>query len=116
MFFILQTHPEYIAKLTRLVTQKEIDGLLQIVMFSLYGNQYENREEHLLLSMFEVCEGERGRGDRCVKCEGERGRGDMCSVWEREEGEIFVECVGERGRGESVRVKERERYMYVYRM
>lgn len=58
MFFILQTHPEYIAKLTRLVSQKEIDGLLQTVMFSLYGNQYENREEHLLLSMFEV------RGER----------------------------------------------------
>ena len=31
-----------------------IIGLLQIVMFSLYGNQYEDREEHLLLSMFEV--------------------------------------------------------------
>ena len=29
-------------------------GLLQIVMFALYGNQYENREEHHLLSMFEV--------------------------------------------------------------
>lgn len=24
-------------------------------MFSLYGNQYEAREEHLLLKMFEVC-------------------------------------------------------------
>ncbi len=54
LFLILQTSPEYIAKLTRLVSQKEIDSLLQIVMFSLYGNQYENREEHLLLSMFEV--------------------------------------------------------------
>ena len=28
--------------------------LLQIVMFSLYGNQYEAREEHLLLKMFEL--------------------------------------------------------------
>lgn len=28
--------------------------LLQIVMFSLYGNQYEPREEHLLLKMFEL--------------------------------------------------------------
>lgn len=53
LFFILQTSPEYTAKLTRLVTLKEIDGLLQIVMFALYGNQYEDREEHLLLSMFE---------------------------------------------------------------
>ena len=31
-----------------------IIGLLQTVMFTLYGNQYEDREEHLLLSMFEV--------------------------------------------------------------
>ena len=38
-----------------MVSLKEIDGLLQIVMFTLYGNQYEDREEHLLLSMFEVC-------------------------------------------------------------
>ena len=29
--------------------------LLQPVMFSLYGNQYESREEYLLLMMFEVC-------------------------------------------------------------
>ena len=28
--------------------------LLQIVMFSLYGNQYEAREGHLLLKMFEM--------------------------------------------------------------
>ncbi len=54
LLFLLQTTPEYIAKLIRLVSLKEIDGLLQIVMFTLYGNQYEDREEHLLLSMFEV--------------------------------------------------------------
>ena len=54
MFFLLQTSPEYIAHLSRLVSMREIDGLLQIVMFTLYGNQYEDREEHLLLSMFEV--------------------------------------------------------------
>lgn len=29
-------------------------GLLEAVMFSVYGNQYEHREEHLLLSMFEA--------------------------------------------------------------
>lgn len=32
----------------------EIDILLQTVMFTLYGNQYEGREEHLLLTMFQV--------------------------------------------------------------
>lgn len=54
LLFLLQTTPEYTARLIRLVSLKEIDGLLQIVMFSLYGNQFEDREEHLLLSMFEV--------------------------------------------------------------
>jgi hypothetical protein len=24
-------------------------------MFTIYGNQYESREEHLLLTMFQVC-------------------------------------------------------------
>ena len=56
LFFLLQTEPKYIAKLTRSVDTTEIDELLQIVMFSLYGNQYGEREEHLLLKMFEVGE------------------------------------------------------------
>lgn len=54
LFFLLQTEPKYLAKLTRSVAPTEIDELLQIVMFSLYGNQYEAREEHLLLKMFEL--------------------------------------------------------------
>ena len=33
---------------------QEIDSLLQTVMFTIYGNQYESREEHLLLTMFQV--------------------------------------------------------------
>lgn len=53
LFFLLQTNPIYIAKLTREVSLKEIDGLLQLVMFGLYGNHYEDREEFHLLSMFE---------------------------------------------------------------
>jgi len=32
----------------------EIDTLMQTVMFTLYGNQYESREENLLLSVFQV--------------------------------------------------------------
>ena len=32
---------------------QEIDSLLQTVMFTIYGNQYESREEHLLLTMFQ---------------------------------------------------------------
>jgi hypothetical protein len=36
---------------------QEIDALLQTVMFTIFGNQYESREEHLLLTMFQVFPG-----------------------------------------------------------
>ncbi|KAI9296132.1 putative ras GTPase-activating protein sar1 [Neoconidiobolus thromboides FSU 785] len=53
LFFLLQSEPRHVATLTRLVSLTEIDTLLQTVMFTLYGNQYESREEHLLLTMFQ---------------------------------------------------------------
>ncbi|KAI8579046.1 hypothetical protein K450DRAFT_243601 [Umbelopsis ramanniana AG] len=53
LFFLLQSEPRHIATLCRLVSLSEIDTLLQTVMFTLYGNQYESREEHLLLTMFQ---------------------------------------------------------------
>ncbi|CEP16815.1 hypothetical protein [Parasitella parasitica] len=53
LFFLLQSEPRYIATLCRLVNLSEIDTLLQTVMFTLYGNQYESREENLLLTMFQ---------------------------------------------------------------
>ncbi|KAJ3003753.1 glyceraldehyde-3-phosphate dehydrogenase 1 [Thoreauomyces humboldtii] len=53
LFFLLQTEPRHIAALARLVTLGEIDTLLQTVMFTIYGNQYDSREEYLLLSMFQ---------------------------------------------------------------
>ncbi|KAI8359070.1 Rho GTPase activation protein [Choanephora cucurbitarum] len=53
LFYILQSEPRHIATLCRLVSLAEIDSLLQTVMFTLYGNQYESREEHLLLTMFQ---------------------------------------------------------------
>merc|ERR1712000_399271 len=52
LFSLLQRKTDYLARLTKLVKLGEIDNLLQTVMFTLYGNQYEPREEHLLLSMF----------------------------------------------------------------
>jgi len=50
---MLQTEPKHIASLSRLVNLNEIETLLQTVMFTIYGNQYESREEHLLLTMFQ---------------------------------------------------------------
>lgn len=54
LFFLLQSEPRHIAHLCRLINLSEIDSLLQTVMFTIYGNQYESREEHLLLTMFQV--------------------------------------------------------------
>ncbi|KAL9082145.1 MAG: hypothetical protein Q9159_006686 [Coniocarpon cinnabarinum] len=53
LFFMLQSEPKHIAHLCRLITMAEIDSLLQTVMFTIYGNQYESREEYLLLTMFQ---------------------------------------------------------------
>lgn len=53
LMFLLQSEPRHIAHLCRLVSMQEIDSLLQTVMFTIYGNQYESREEHLLLTMFQ---------------------------------------------------------------
>ncbi|KAK4932758.1 RasGAP protein, partial [Elasticomyces elasticus] len=53
LLFLLQSEPRHIAQLCRLVSMAEIDSLLQTVMFTVYGNQYESREEHLLLTMFQ---------------------------------------------------------------
>lgn len=53
LLFLLQSEPKHIAHLCRLVSMAEIDSLLQTVMFTIYGNQYESREEHLLLTMFQ---------------------------------------------------------------
>jgi Ras GTPase-activating-like protein IQGAP2/3 len=54
LLYLLQSEPRHIAHLCRLVSMAEIDALLQTVMFTIYGNQYESREEHLLLTMFQV--------------------------------------------------------------
>eukprot|EP00842_Homolaphlyctis_polyrhiza_P001281 jgi/Hompol1/2153/HPOL_002829-RA len=53
LFYLLQSEPRYIAGLSRLVNLSQIETLLQTVMFTIFGNQYEAREEYLLLSMFQ---------------------------------------------------------------
>ena len=53
LFFLLQTDPKYLPKLTGSVALTEINELLQIVMFSICCDQHEPREEHLLFKMFD---------------------------------------------------------------
>lgn len=52
LFYLLQHETVYVTLLTSQILLGEVDTLLQIVMFTLYGNQYEEDEEHLLLTVF----------------------------------------------------------------
>ncbi|KNE71433.1 hypothetical protein AMAG_15667 [Allomyces macrogynus ATCC 38327] len=54
LFFLLQTEPRYLATLCRVCTLDQMDALLQTVMFTVYGKQYDRREEYLLLTMFQT--------------------------------------------------------------
>jgi Ras GTPase-activating-like protein IQGAP2/3 len=54
LLFLLQSEPGCVARLCRLVSMAEIDSLLQIIMFTLYGNQDERQQEILLLSVCQV--------------------------------------------------------------
>lgn len=53
LFYLLVFEPRHLASLCSLVSMADIDMFLQTVMFTLYGNQYDEGEEHLLLTMFQ---------------------------------------------------------------
>ena len=46
-----QTTPHYLSRLSKCVAPIEYDDLLRTIMFTLYGNHYQSREEHLLLAL-----------------------------------------------------------------
>jgi len=52
LLYLLRTRTVYLSRLARSIKLTEMDNFLQTVMFTLYGNQYEEDEEHLLLTMF----------------------------------------------------------------
>eukprot|EP00475_Leptophrys_vorax_P005130 TRINITY_DN1307_c0_g2_i1.p1 TRINITY_DN1307_c0_g2~~TRINITY_DN1307_c0_g2_i1.p1 ORF type:complete len:901 (+),score=234.58 TRINITY_DN1307_c0_g2_i1:125-2827(+) len=52
MFWILQNEPRYFAKLAPVVTGKDISPFVQLAVFDLFGDQYDTREERLLLALF----------------------------------------------------------------
>eukprot|EP00050_Salpingoeca_kvevrii_P021079 m.106090 g.106090 ORF g.106090 m.106090 type:complete len:878 (+) comp9167_c0_seq1:64-2697(+) len=53
LFHVLRRHPKYLATLARSLGKAEMDDFLHTVMFTLFGNHTDPREEHLLLSIFE---------------------------------------------------------------
>lgn len=52
LFYLLQTKPRYLATLARVINAKEVQSFVQTVVFDMYGDQYDTREERLLLSIF----------------------------------------------------------------
>ncbi|ODV92894.1 hypothetical protein CANCADRAFT_15563, partial [Tortispora caseinolytica NRRL Y-17796] len=54
LFYVLQMEPKHVAELCELISPAERDFFLELIMFTLYGNQHDKREEHLLLQMFQI--------------------------------------------------------------
>lgn len=54
MFFLVRSNPTYLSELIPKVSLKFIDDVLRVVMFTLYGNQFDAREEDLLLQVFKM--------------------------------------------------------------
>jgi Ras GTPase-activating-like protein IQGAP2/3 len=52
LLFLLQSQPHYLSVLIRLCDVKQAASLVQTVIFDLFGDQYDPRQERLLLSMF----------------------------------------------------------------
>eukprot|EP00474_Spongospora_subterranea_P010430 CRZ10888.1 hypothetical protein [Spongospora subterranea] len=52
VLYTLQSEPIYFAKLARVVSGNQIQSFVQTVVFDFYGDQYDTRDERLLLSLF----------------------------------------------------------------
>ena len=59
LFYHLQRDPGYLARLAPHVQTKETDNFIRTVVLTLFGDQYENKEERQLLQLFQqvsVCD------------------------------------------------------------
>jgi hypothetical protein len=54
LFYLLQTDPRYLARLFRVLNQTKIPAFLEPLVFSLYNYGQSEREEYLLLKLFET--------------------------------------------------------------
>ena len=54
MFHILQREPKYFAALAKHVKAREVSDYVKTVVFDMYGDQYDSREERLLLTLFQM--------------------------------------------------------------
>jgi len=54
LFHILQKEPKYFASLAKHVKAREVSDYVKTVVFDMYGDQYDSREERLLLTLFQM--------------------------------------------------------------
>ena len=54
LFYMLQTEPRYLGKLPSVLRNEQIPPFIQTCAFTIFGDQYSEREEFLLLSVFRV--------------------------------------------------------------
>jgi len=54
LFHILQREPRYFASLAKHVKAREVSDYVKTVVFDMYGDQYDSREERLLLTLFQM--------------------------------------------------------------
>merc|ERR1719242_2058423 len=54
LFHILQREPKYFAALAKHVKAREVSDYVKTVIFDMYGDQYDSREERLLLTLFQM--------------------------------------------------------------
>jgi len=54
LFHILQRDPRYFASLAKHVRARDISDYVKTVVFDMYGDQYDSREERLLLTLFQM--------------------------------------------------------------
>jgi len=54
LFYLLQTEPKYLARLSYLVDLKTMEEFMETLLLTLYGEAYSPREEFLLLTLFQL--------------------------------------------------------------
>lgn len=52
LFYLLQTEPQYLARLVFLMKQKDMENYLETVLLTLFGDAFSPREEFLILDLF----------------------------------------------------------------
>lgn len=58
LFYLLQTEPQYLAKLVTLIQPDKMEQFLETVILTLFGDAFSPREEYLILSLFNLAIGQ----------------------------------------------------------